>query len=1555
MSYPTPNTKVKIRKLTGIEWTQSQIRLSDGEPGFDTTNNILKIGFGDKLWSDLQPVNGYNSASSLEEYENPPLAVTGLAATSTNGSNWLDIKWNYPAQRVVGFLPNPIPLLVSLNARITYGDPANLSIFTIPVSSIPQFISRTNPITNIRLYGSSGTSGVVSTVPPYYAYYNINLLSMTGSPRIEVWYSNYSLSFNKVSVSLGSYFTIAQGPPSSPRFVGNVFPQNITHKLVVTFNPPLYANDTTRLDILSTITKYDISIRYPNPSNPSSTLTFVSDNIIGGTTPLRFGTLTSSTTNNLTTYVYTTTLAASQYTQYTILITATNNYGYFSTAQNIIDSGSLVSYLPPSIPTNISASISLGTTNADPKKVIITCNAPSTLLDQYDTSIITYTPYITGNNGYSALTITPRSSTTIPSAFSVDAFVNTTYTYYIIASTERGGNSAIINPIPTYTVTPALFTRIGPTNSPVTSATINDLVSPIILTFTSQQPTVYNINDSSETTGPYTYSIVVTKTPNGTTIPQAITPIFTSARQYYISNPDSNTTYTYTFNVVNSHSTVSSRTVNTINTGTLIYKSAPSVPRSLSISQYGTTGIRFNFIAPLLANNGIQSNGTYDTTSSILSYIITITKEGSPNILNNLSVLVANLQSTTTNSITTYYYELSTSLSPYTRYGFSLRAVNNYGLSSLEVSDPGTFSTDSLVEPGPPGDTGAVTINQLGFETLTPTLRFSFIGAQGNYRSPVDRIAITNYTFRLYRVSTLTPTATPTTTDYVLGTSTSTFPAHTINATANTRYTYSIISTNAYPSGNTTTTNYTAPTDIFIINALVPRGPPGQVTVSDVSVSDVTPSVVVMYDPSATDNTYYPTDHPGYSSFTITGTTSSGINIPQQIFTVGTPPEPTPYSFVLQLYQNVTYSFNIIARNNYQQTSTRTETAIIPRAPPGQITGITYTSLPPLATNSPPRLRISWSAPQYNSYFSNASGNITYTITFNSGISTGTFTVTSGNLFYDTDSYAGQNYSGFITARNEYALSSNTSFSNTVPALADIAALLTVSPLDTNAFYPTASRTTQTGSNFSIVDSNITTVLRTSTNAIATGYIPIGSFSISGSVNTTPITFTRSSLAGTYPLISNATNIGSFVARTNATDYDAGSYTVVQRFYMPDNTITVNVTKAIFSPDYNPKYITFLAERGSSAYSAFYVSVLTNTSTLPSTSSSTLTVSPSGVSTVMKSGYAIYPTLTFTGALSATELGDYFFPTDWVARVLINNTSTGSPDSYQYSITDLTYSSSTFNLDRPQFSRSLYQGNISGTVQFKNLNGTNTQTTLSNSDSRFNSSVRIDNASYSFSPSNHISTIIPSPAGGSAGAFTAYNHASVDNSTMLIYNGLFRTPGNLSASVRSSYGYPTSGPIRYVTFGFVVGGGNRANSQFTITINGLTGTTFQNGCIRLDDGSPLIVYYRFETQYSYAGVDYRNLISGGSGVVNLQPDGDSNYTTKWITANDVYNSPVTSSNYNTSGGAYYGNQGYSGNTMICFQPLINRDANPQPVYLYITIGAPSSTSFAFSGVSNSFG
>ena len=83
------NNLIQLRR--GSDWSSNPI-LASGEPGFDISNNILKIGDGQKTWSELSSINGAGSGtnisvtgSSILDYGN--LIAAGNTTISLDGNN----------------------------------------------------------------------------------------------------------------------------------------------------------------------------------------------------------------------------------------------------------------------------------------------------------------------------------------------------------------------------------------------------------------------------------------------------------------------------------------------------------------------------------------------------------------------------------------------------------------------------------------------------------------------------------------------------------------------------------------------------------------------------------------------------------------------------------------------------------------------------------------------------------------------------------------------------------------------------------------------------------------------------------------------------------------------------------------------------------------------------------------------------------------------------------------------------------------------------------------------------------------------------------------------------------------------------------------------------------------------------------------------------------------------------------------------------------------------------------------------------------------------------
>lgn len=64
MSCPPTNIKFQLRRATYSSWSTTNPILQSGEPGFDTTNNCLKIGDGSTRWNSLSYLNSCGTGGS---------------------------------------------------------------------------------------------------------------------------------------------------------------------------------------------------------------------------------------------------------------------------------------------------------------------------------------------------------------------------------------------------------------------------------------------------------------------------------------------------------------------------------------------------------------------------------------------------------------------------------------------------------------------------------------------------------------------------------------------------------------------------------------------------------------------------------------------------------------------------------------------------------------------------------------------------------------------------------------------------------------------------------------------------------------------------------------------------------------------------------------------------------------------------------------------------------------------------------------------------------------------------------------------------------------------------------------------------------------------------------------------------------------------------------------------------------------------------------------------------------------------------------------------------
>lgn len=194
------NNLIQLRR--GSDWSSNPV-LASGEPGFDTTNNLLKIGDGVTPWSGLNPVN--SGTPWFNDINTGYINITGINITS------ITIPSGYAVGRLDLFL-NGVKLVNSSDFIATDG--ASVSFFTAPASgSVVQYST---------IYPGSSSAGltdiILDTSPQLGNNLDLNSYSITGVGSgnflqgLYVNYTGVSLSGHKhISSDITDFNTTISG------------------------------------------------------------------------------------------------------------------------------------------------------------------------------------------------------------------------------------------------------------------------------------------------------------------------------------------------------------------------------------------------------------------------------------------------------------------------------------------------------------------------------------------------------------------------------------------------------------------------------------------------------------------------------------------------------------------------------------------------------------------------------------------------------------------------------------------------------------------------------------------------------------------------------------------------------------------------------------------------------------------------------------------------------------------------------------------------------------------------------------------------------------------------------------------------------------------------------------------------------------------------------------------------------------------------------------------------------------------------------------------------
>lgn len=204
----------------------------------------------------------------------PPAIVFGTAQSTSSG---IYIPWTYPTQVNVGFLNLFLPVLNSFSctytAKVSGSLSANNPIVTAQTSSSyinPYPNNGTTYITGIVLTNVNANTGIQYIQFPQdtagskryaYVHYSSTFASLTADPSnsLTAWYSNYSTTTNKSTVSFNIF--VQAGPPSAPGqpTFGTQSLSSYTVTVPVSYTAPTYADSVNTTGSTAVIQNYQIT------------------------------------------------------------------------------------------------------------------------------------------------------------------------------------------------------------------------------------------------------------------------------------------------------------------------------------------------------------------------------------------------------------------------------------------------------------------------------------------------------------------------------------------------------------------------------------------------------------------------------------------------------------------------------------------------------------------------------------------------------------------------------------------------------------------------------------------------------------------------------------------------------------------------------------------------------------------------------------------------------------------------------------------------------------------------------------------------------------------------------------------------------------------------------------------------------------------------------------------------------------------------------------------------------------------------------------------------
>jgi hypothetical protein len=208
------NNLITFRKGTASEWTSANPVLASGEPGYDLTNSILKIGDGVSNWVALSGIGSTNVGGSSSS----SVGVRGIISTTG-----ILTSFAVPGGYSAGYLDlfqDGVKLVSNLDFSATDGSNVTLSN-SVPSGTVLEYASLTSSVSSSNytkldsisssFNGSSTSFGLAVSGTAYYPV-SANTLGIYVGGVAQEPISSYSIS--------GSNIVFTEAPASGLTFWG---------------------------------------------------------------------------------------------------------------------------------------------------------------------------------------------------------------------------------------------------------------------------------------------------------------------------------------------------------------------------------------------------------------------------------------------------------------------------------------------------------------------------------------------------------------------------------------------------------------------------------------------------------------------------------------------------------------------------------------------------------------------------------------------------------------------------------------------------------------------------------------------------------------------------------------------------------------------------------------------------------------------------------------------------------------------------------------------------------------------------------------------------------------------------------------------------------------------------------------------------------------------------------------------------------------------------------------------------------------------------------------